>query len=148
LPASKRSHDKENQCVEQNDAEPNEEGPAKSKKKGAKRLRCTGSDESQEPVAADGAICGSPCKTREHSSKNGDTGANQDKKNAGSTEAEPLPEVHKLKKIAKANGASSREDIVLPQGRPLTEVGGVELPAKEIGAALQFLEFCNAFSEV
>ena len=142
--ASKRSRDKENQCVEQNDAEPNEEELTKDKKKGSKRLKCTGSDKSRDPVAADGAIRETPCKTRRHSSRNGDTGANQDKENAGSAKVKPLREVHRSKKLAKAQSAS----MVLPQGRPLTEVAGVELPAKDIGAALQFLEFCNAFSEV
>ncbi|WOL01149.1 hypothetical protein Cni_G09863 [Canna indica] len=37
---------------------------------------------------------------------------------------------------------------VIPQGTPLTEVAGSEWTAEEVGAALQFLEFCNSFSEV
>ncbi|XP_020251941.1 uncharacterized protein LOC109829198 isoform X2 [Asparagus officinalis] len=45
-------------------------------------------------------------------------------------------------------GSNPLEDIILPQGSPLTEVAGTELPAQDVGAALQFLEFCNAFSEV
>ncbi|PKA46626.1 hypothetical protein AXF42_Ash019367 [Apostasia shenzhenica] len=41
-----------------------------------------------------------------------------------------------------------QEDFVLPPGKPLTEVAGVELPEEDVGQALQFMEFCNAFSKV
>lgn len=36
----------------------------------------------------------------------------------------------------------------IPQGTPLTEAGGIDWAAEDVGAALQFLEFCNAFSKV
>lgn len=39
-------------------------------------------------------------------------------------------------------------DIPLPQGAEVTTVAGVELPAEDVGYALQFLEFCTAFNEV
>ncbi|KAF5181603.1 Cell division cycle-associated 7-like protein [Thalictrum thalictroides] len=39
-------------------------------------------------------------------------------------------------------------DIPLPQGIDLTTVSDIELPAKDVGPALQFLEFCYAFQEV
>lgn len=38
--------------------------------------------------------------------------------------------------------------IVIPQGQLLTEVAGSAWADEDVGAALQFLEFCNAFSEV
>ncbi|XP_074559341.1 uncharacterized protein LOC141815306 isoform X2 [Curcuma longa] len=38
--------------------------------------------------------------------------------------------------------------IVIPQGQLLTEVAGSAWAEEDVGAALQFLEFCNAFSEV
>ncbi|KAK8916702.1 hypothetical protein KSP39_PZI023024 [Platanthera zijinensis] len=41
-----------------------------------------------------------------------------------------------------------KEEVVRPQGKPLTLVAGVELPCKDVGPALQFLEFCNVFSKV
>lgn len=37
---------------------------------------------------------------------------------------------------------------VVPLGTPLLEVAGSDWAAEDVGAALQFLEFCNAFSEV
>ncbi|XVF71665.1 hypothetical protein PTKIN_Ptkin12aG0057900 [Pterospermum kingtungense] len=39
-------------------------------------------------------------------------------------------------------------DIQLPQGTSLISVAGVDLPPKDVGHALQFLEFCAAFGEV
>lgn len=39
-------------------------------------------------------------------------------------------------------------DIQLPQGTNLITVAGVDLPPKDVGHALQFLEFCAAFGEV
>ncbi|XP_022759236.1 uncharacterized protein LOC111305737 isoform X2 [Durio zibethinus] len=39
-------------------------------------------------------------------------------------------------------------DIQLPQGTTLITVAGVDLPPKDVGHALQFLEFCAAFGEV
>ncbi|CAN1241159.1 Cell division cycle-associated 7-like protein [Linum perenne] len=38
-------------------------------------------------------------------------------------------------------------EIPLPQGSCLTEVAGVELCPEDVGPALQFLEFCNAFGQ-
>ncbi|XP_020253340.1 uncharacterized protein LOC109830481 isoform X2 [Asparagus officinalis] len=92
--SSKRSHDKENQSLE-NEAGPNEEELAKRLKFGTSGVN------------------------KEHGNQShGDANSN------------PL------------------EDITLPQGSPLTEVAGTELPALDVGAALRFLEFCYAFSKV
>ncbi|GFZ12209.1 zinc-finger domain of monoamine-oxidase A repressor R1 protein [Actinidia rufa] len=38
-------------------------------------------------------------------------------------------------------------EILLPQGTELTNVANVDLPAEDIGHALQFLEFCEAFAK-
>ncbi|PIA39631.1 hypothetical protein AQUCO_02600230v1 [Aquilegia coerulea] len=38
-------------------------------------------------------------------------------------------------------------DIPLPQGNDLTNVAGIDLPAEDVGNALQFLEFCKAFGQ-
>ncbi|KAF7136095.1 hypothetical protein RHSIM_Rhsim08G0079400 [Rhododendron simsii] len=40
------------------------------------------------------------------------------------------------------------DDIPLPQGAEVTTVAGVDLPAEDVGYALQFLEFCTAFNEI
>ncbi|XP_068641843.1 uncharacterized protein [Aristolochia californica] len=49
------------------------------------------------------------------------------------------------------NSKSSCKDVTavvtLPQKNDLLTVAGVELPSEDVGPALQFLEFCNAFGE-
>ncbi|URE38763.1 Zinc-finger domain of monoamine-oxidase A repressor R1 [Musa troglodytarum] len=49
-----------------------------------------------------------------------------------------------------SNNPTERQNlaIVIPQGASLIEVAGVDWAVEDVGAALQFLEFCNAFSEV
>ena len=39
-------------------------------------------------------------------------------------------------------------DIALPLGTELLSIGNAELPQKDVGNALQFLEFCAAFGKV
>ncbi|KAF9618267.1 hypothetical protein IFM89_000902 [Coptis chinensis] len=39
-------------------------------------------------------------------------------------------------------------DIPLPQGINLATVAEIQLPAEDVGPALQFLEFCSAFEEI
>lgn len=39
-------------------------------------------------------------------------------------------------------------DITLPLGNEITTIGDVKLPLKDVGNALQLLEFCAAFGEV
>ncbi|KAK8569461.1 hypothetical protein V6N13_046513 [Hibiscus sabdariffa] len=52
------------------------------------------------------------------------------------------------KKNVEVKSEASDYDIVLPQGTLLNCVDGIELPAEDVGHALQFLEFCEAFGEV
>ncbi|KAK6927968.1 Zinc-finger domain of monoamine-oxidase A repressor R1 [Dillenia turbinata] len=40
------------------------------------------------------------------------------------------------------------EEIRLPEGAEITKVAGVDVPAQDVGPALQFLEFCSTFEEV
>lgn len=57
--------------------------------------------------------------------------------------------VHSIKD--NINGCQSQNlgaDIPLPLGTELLNIGNVELPPKDIGSALQFLEFCAAFGKV
>ncbi|KAK8521364.1 hypothetical protein V6N12_005272 [Hibiscus sabdariffa] len=51
------------------------------------------------------------------------------------------------KKNVEVKSEASDYDIVLPQGTLLNCVDGIELPAEDVGHALQFLEFCEAFGE-
>ncbi|GMJ06593.1 DDT-RELATED PROTEIN1 [Hibiscus trionum] len=52
------------------------------------------------------------------------------------------------KKIVEVKSEVSDDDIVLPQGTLLNCVDGIDLTAEDVGNALQFLEFCEAFGEV
>ncbi|XP_052205183.1 uncharacterized protein LOC127810008 [Diospyros lotus] len=40
------------------------------------------------------------------------------------------------------------EDISLPEGTELITVAGIDLPPRDVGYGLQFLEFCAAFQEI
>ncbi|MBA0744576.1 hypothetical protein Gogos_007191 [Gossypium gossypioides] len=52
------------------------------------------------------------------------------------------------KKNVKAKNKASDAEIVLPQGTSLNHINGIDLPVKDVGHALQFLEFCEVFGEV
>jgi hypothetical protein len=43
---------------------------------------------------------------------------------------------------------ASNKNIVLPKGTLITNVAGVELDSRDVGAAIQFYEFCRTFAEV
>ncbi|OVA16107.1 DDT domain [Macleaya cordata] len=61
----------------------------------------------------------------------------------------PIAGIHKVKKNAiKTNEAEANVDIPLPQGVDLKTVAGIDIPSEDVGHALQFLEFCNAFGQV
>ncbi|EHA8590487.1 hypothetical protein COCNU_scaffold019397G000010 [Cocos nucifera] len=69
--------------------------------------------------------------------------------NVSESKDKPLPKArkfrkHGMKKLCK----HTVEETVLPEGTPLTKVGDVEFPVEDVGDALQFLEFCKAFSKV
>lgn len=69
--------------------------------------------------------------------------------NASESKAEPMPKPRKLRKHGIEKPCKHTvEETVLPEGTPLTKVGDVEFPAEDVGDALQFLEFCKAFSKV
>ncbi|XP_039042886.1 uncharacterized protein LOC120181934 isoform X1 [Hibiscus syriacus] len=52
------------------------------------------------------------------------------------------------KKNVEVKSEASDDDIILPQGTLLNCVVGIDLPAEDVGHALHFLEFCEAFGEV
>ncbi|OVA05028.1 DDT domain [Macleaya cordata] len=59
------------------------------------------------------------------------------------------PVIDKVKKKAKRIlNEDSDIDIPLPQGIVLTAIADIDLPAEDVGPALQFLEFCKAFGKV
>ncbi|KAF8389793.1 hypothetical protein HHK36_024312 [Tetracentron sinense] len=65
------------------------------------------------------------------------------------TKIKSIPESQKLKKnTIKTQNKDSDADFLLPQGDALTTIAGIDLPAEDVGHAMQFLEFCAAFGEV
>jgi hypothetical protein len=46
------------------------------------------------------------------------------------------------------NPDSLNSNTVLPRGTPVTNIAGAQLDDEDVGAAIQFLEFCRAFTEV
>jgi len=46
------------------------------------------------------------------------------------------------------NPDSLNSNTVLPRGTPVTNIAGAQLDDEDVGAAIQFLEFCHAFTEV
>lgn len=59
-----------------------------------------------------------------------------------------ISKVSKLKIGPKHNIERKKENIALPLAKPLSEVAEHQFPAQDVGAALQFLEFCKSFSEI
>lgn len=61
------------------------------------------------------------------------------------------PEARDPKKRSQARGsqfAAVEEEIVMPQGKSLVMVAGMDFPAEAVGPALQLVEFCSAFNTV
>lgn len=52
------------------------------------------------------------------------------------------------KKNVKLKNKASDAEILLPQGILLNSIVGIDLSVEDVGHALQFLEFCEAFGEV
>jgi len=63
-----------------------------------------------------------------------------DERSHGGDSNEPLPR-NEIPDVLNNN-------IVLPRGTPVTTIAGAQLDNEDIGAAIQFLEFCRAFAEV
>ncbi|CAK9147792.1 unnamed protein product [Ilex paraguariensis] len=67
----------------------------------------------------------------------------------GEAKCKPVNEFHHYNKNPmEVQGKSSIVEIQLPQGIELTNVANVGITAEDIGHALQFLEFCEAFGQV
>ncbi|XP_037450779.1 uncharacterized protein LOC119321026 [Triticum dicoccoides] len=41
-----------------------------------------------------------------------------------------------------------KDEIVVPRGTPVTCIAGIKLQSEDVGAAIQFLEFCRSFGKV
>ena len=52
------------------------------------------------------------------------------------------------KKNVKVKSKASDAEVLLPQGILLNCIADIDLPVEDVGHALQFLEFCEAFGEV
>jgi hypothetical protein len=53
-----------------------------------------------------------------------------------------------LKKKKKCKDKNEMDEIILPQGKPMQLIAGIEFLSNDVGSALQFLEFCSAFEQV
>lgn len=72
-------------------------------------------------------------------------GPNNKKNDNAAAKHKPVKELHKCKRnIVEAN----RIEIPLPQGIELNSVAAIDIHADDVGHALQFLEFCEAFRQV
>ncbi|RLN08451.1 uncharacterized protein C2845_PM11G16960 [Panicum miliaceum] len=63
-----------------------------------------------------------------------------DERSHGGDSNEPLPR-NEIPDVLNNN-------IALPRGTPVTNIAGAQLDNEDIGAAIQFLEFCRAFAEI
>ncbi|KAL0910294.1 hypothetical protein M5K25_021261 [Dendrobium thyrsiflorum] len=146
--ASKRCRDKENYNSEKNDTvsmeadcfkkgalvEKNDGKPLKKLKPTSLKIECARSHEDQNK------------KTLQYKSPaEGLPGLADNKENLhdvtmDETMEKPLKPRGRPRKIAAMP--------VRPPGKPLTTVAGFDLPAEDVGPALQFFEFCNVFSKV
>ncbi|KAB2073402.1 hypothetical protein ES319_A07G079300v1 [Gossypium barbadense] len=83
----------------------------------------------------------SPVKKKKCGVKSGDSGGSNGCKNDNSS--------GKLQSVIKpCRGKKLDLDVQLPEGSSLITVTGIDLPPKDVGHALQFLEFCAAFGAV
>ncbi|KAM4114633.1 hypothetical protein ACJW30_04G083400 [Castanea mollissima] len=72
-------------------------------------------------------------------------GPNNKKIDNAAAKHKPVKELHKCKRnIVEAN----RIEIPLPQGIEVNSVAAIDIQADDVGHALQFLEFCEAFRQV
>ncbi|KFK33237.1 hypothetical protein AALP_AA6G348100 [Arabis alpina] len=55
--------------------------------------------------------------------------------------------IKKRKPVLKKKEEYQLEEVMPPQGTSLITVSGIELPREDVGAALQFLEFCSTFEK-
>ncbi|KAI5072553.1 hypothetical protein GOP47_0012659 [Adiantum capillus-veneris] len=57
-------------------------------------------------------------------------------------------EPKKKGQAGKTKFSSVENEVVLPEGAPITMVAGMDFPTEAIGSAVQFVEFCFAFQSV
>ncbi|XP_074567038.1 uncharacterized protein LOC141823663 [Curcuma longa] len=72
----------------------------------------------------------------------------EDIKSSAQKEKKRTSKKKRHKESVSMDNSDGKAEIMIPQGQLLTEVAGSEWAVEDVGAALQFLEFCNAFSEV
>lgn len=51
-------------------------------------------------------------------------------------------------KVSLKKRKNEMDEMILPQGKPMQLIAGIEFPSNDVGSALQFLEFCSAFEQV
>ncbi|XP_072961193.1 uncharacterized protein [Typha angustifolia] len=124
----------------------------------SKRKRLLGGDKLQtENVddSKDAKVKSSSSNSGKHFDSNANKSDDSDESNilangkVDDVNGKHLPKKCKAKKHAiKRLREHDNNGPILPQGTRLMEVAGVELLPEDVGPALQFLEFCRAFSKV
>lgn len=65
------------------------------------------------------------------------------------TKHKPVKKLYRYKRhILEVQGNDSHVEILLPQGVQLSSLASIDVSADDVGHALQFLEFCEAFRQV
>ncbi|XP_034673663.1 uncharacterized protein LOC117904943 isoform X2 [Vitis riparia] len=65
------------------------------------------------------------------------------------TKHKPVKKSYRCKRnTLEVQGKDSHVEILLPQGTQLSSVASIDMLAEDVGHALQFLEFCEAFGQV
>ncbi|XP_058088141.1 uncharacterized protein LOC131235057 isoform X2 [Magnolia sinica] len=168
---SKRKRRKENTSADQGDSNikckpllANDDAKLESKRIGRKKLKLDKSKGGvNESIDDDGSLKKKESKTKNSKKASLDTVKKEESLSGGEAKmpngendddvevkkALPVSKLDNPKKhVLASHGENSSEDVTLPQGNELTTVAGIELPADDVGSALQFLEFCSAFGEV
>lgn len=69
--------------------------------------------------------------------------------NGCKTKHKPVKKLYRYKRnTLEVQGNDSHVEILLPQGVQLSSVASIDVSADDVGHALQFLEFCEAFGQV
>ena len=54
----------------------------------------------------------------------------------------------KVNLVRTENNDALKDEIVVPRGTLVTCIAGIKLQSEDVGAAIQFLEFCRSFGKV
>ncbi|RLM79445.1 uncharacterized protein C2845_PM12G12260 [Panicum miliaceum] len=97
-------------------------------------------DEGNENIGVDLNARPSVCIKKRRKLQHGVKKNPADERSHGGDSNEPLPRNESPDVL--------NNNIALPRGTPVTNIAGAQFDNEDIGAAIQFLEFCRAFAEI